>query len=276
MIGADYVLFFLGLIWVAAAAIFDIRKREVPNWLNFSLILFALAFRYFYSVFSGLDYFLFGFLGFAFFFALAHLFYYGKVFAGGDAKLLMGLGVVLPMFSDYLVNFQMLLYFVLVFMVVGSLYGLVYSFFLVFLHLKRFAAEFREQFRKKISLFYISLFFVVASLIFTLYAGGISWLLPVVLIFLPFLYVYAKSVEEACMVKALLLKEVTEGDWLYEPLHLGGKILMPRWEGLTRRQVEFIQRYGRRRILIKQGIPFVPAFFFAYLFFFAKFWFGWF
>lgn len=274
MIGADIFLFFLGLIWVAAASICDIRKREVPNWLNFSLILFALAFRYFYGVLNEFDYFLYGFLGFAFFFALAHLFYYGKVFAGGDAKLLMGLGVVLPMFSDYLVNFQMMLYFVLMFMIVGSVYGLFYSFVLVSLNVRRFAAEFREQFWKKLPLFYISLFFVVASLIFTLYAGGISWLLPVVLLFLPFLYVYAKSVEEACMVAALLPREVTEGDWLYEPLRVGGKIFVPRWEGLTKRQVEFVQRHGKRRILIKQGIPFVPAFFFAYLFFFAKIWLG--
>jgi hypothetical protein len=28
----------------------DLKKREVPNWLNFSLVVFALAYRAFYSV----------------------------------------------------------------------------------------------------------------------------------------------------------------------------------------------------------------------------------
>ena len=271
MIGADYFLFFLGLIWVGIATLCDLKKREVPNWLNFSLILFALAFRYFYSVFAGFDYFLYGLLGFVFFFALAHLFYYSRVFAGGDAKLLMGLGAVLPMFSDYLLNVQMLLYFVLIFMVIGSVYGLLYSFVLVFMRWERFRQEFTSQLKKRVRLFFISLFFVLGAVIFAFYAGDIAWILPLIIFLLPFLYVYAKSVEEACMVKAISPSKITEGDWLYQPIKTQGKMILPRWEGLTKRQVEFIQEYYKKKVLIKQGIPFVPAFFFAYLFFFAKF-----
>jgi len=272
MIGADVFLFFLGLIWVATATIFDLWKREVPNWLNFSLILFALAFRYFYSVFLGdFTYFLFGLMGFAFFFLLAHAFYYGRVFAGGDAKLLMGLGAVLPLFSDAIMNLKMLLYFVFIFMIAGSLYGLMYSFFLVVSHLRRFSREFASQFVKRRSFFYISLVFVFFSGIFAFYAQGIAWLLPGILLLLPFLYVYAKSVEEACLVNAVSPGKVTEGDWLYEKVRIGNKIILPRWEGLTKRQVDFIQKNAKRRVLIKQGIPFLPAFLIAYIFFFWKF-----
>ena len=43
-------LIILAIVWLAVASICDIRKREVPNWLNFSLIAFALAYRAFYSV----------------------------------------------------------------------------------------------------------------------------------------------------------------------------------------------------------------------------------
>lgn len=276
MIAADYFLFFLGFIWVVAATLCDLKRREVPNWLNFSLILFALAFRYFYSVFAGFDYFFHGFLGFVFFFVLAHLFYYSRVFAGGDAKLLMGLGAVLPMFSGYVVNFKMLLYFVLIFMVIGSVYGLLYSFVLVLMRLERFGKEFAYQMKKRIRFFFASLFFVIASAAFAFYAGDIAWILPFIIALLPFLYVYAKSVEEACMIKAVFPSKVTEGDWLYRPIKTQSKIILPRWEGLTKRQVAFIQEYYKKKVLIKQGIPFVPAFFFAYLFFFGKFWFGWF
>jgi len=86
-----YFLFALAIIWTTFAAIQDIKTREVSNWLNFSLIAFALAYRAFYSI-SKKDpkFFILGVLGFIIFFILAHVFYYGRAFAGGDAKLLMG------------------------------------------------------------------------------------------------------------------------------------------------------------------------------------------
>ncbi len=276
MIGADYFLFFLGLVWVGFATVSDLRKREVPNWLNFSLILFALAFRYFYAVVTDFHYFLYGLAGFFFFFILANIFYYGKVFAGGDAKLLMGLGAILPLFSDYILNFKMMLYFVVLFMIMGSLYGLAYSSVLVLFRLREFRSEFSRQIKKSFVLVVIS--FVATGL--SLFAGwflvGIAWLLPLIFLLLPFLYVYAKSVEEACMVVGLSPSKVTEGDWLYRPLRVKNKVILPTWEGLSKRQVAFIQENYRGKVLVKQGIPFVPAFFFAYLFFFAKFLFGFF
>jgi len=86
-----YFLFVLAFVWMIFAVVQDLKTREVANWLNFSLIGFALAYRAFYSSFTGEWMFLgFGFLGFLMFFILAHVFYYSKVFAGGDAKLLMG------------------------------------------------------------------------------------------------------------------------------------------------------------------------------------------
>lgn len=273
MNGADYFLFFLGLIWVVVATVFDIRKREVPNWLNFSLILFALAFRYFYGVFNGINYFIYGGLGFILFFGLAHVFYYGRVFAGGDAKLLMGLGAVLPLFEGYAGNVKMLLYFIFVFMVLGSLYGLVYSLALAAGSFQKFAGEFKKQIFQKRRIFYFSTFFVILFGILAFYLGGISWLLPLILFLMPFLYIYAKSVEEVCMVAALSPLKVSEGDWLYQPIKIGNKMVYPRWEGLHAAEVQLIQTYGKKRILVKQGIPFIPAFLIAYLFFFCVFFF---
>mgnify|MGYP001614646475 FL=1 len=93
-----YFLFLLGLLWCIFATVQDLRKREIANWLNFSMIIFALAYRAFYSIEArdGGDFFLFGLGGFGIFFLLANLLYYGRAFAGGDAKLLMGFGALLP------------------------------------------------------------------------------------------------------------------------------------------------------------------------------------
>lgn len=44
-------LFVLALAWIVFATVQDIRTREIANWLSFSLIIFALGFRFFYSLF---------------------------------------------------------------------------------------------------------------------------------------------------------------------------------------------------------------------------------
>lgn len=79
-----YFLFGLALVWIIFAVIYDLKKREVPNWLNFSLIAFALAYRAFYSSYASDWMFLvFGLAGFGMFLILGNLFYYSHLFAGG-------------------------------------------------------------------------------------------------------------------------------------------------------------------------------------------------
>ena len=95
----------LALIWLIFAVVSDLKTREIPNWLNFSLILFALGGRFFYSVFSdNWDFLIQGFFGLAVFFLLANLLYFGRFFAGGDAKLMMALGPILPFGVGFLEN----------------------------------------------------------------------------------------------------------------------------------------------------------------------------
>ena len=125
-----YFLFALAFVWTLFATIQDLRKREVANWLNFSFVTFALAYRAFYAaVKSDFSFFLFGLYGFFVFFALAHALYYSKAFAGGDAKLLIGYGVILP----YTDNFSLIstsIIFILMLLTLGAIYSIFYSFFI--------------------------------------------------------------------------------------------------------------------------------------------------
>src|SRR3989338_10180281 len=101
----EIFLFALAFIWLCVASFQDIKKREVANWLSFSLILFAVAFRAFYALLNNnLWFFLNGLIGLAIFYAVASLLYYGRLFAGGDAKLLMAVGVVLPFSGSFFSN----------------------------------------------------------------------------------------------------------------------------------------------------------------------------
>ena len=72
-----YFLFVLAFVWLIFAVAQDLRTREIANWLNFSLIAFALAYRAFYSIsVKNADFFLFGLGGVLLFVVLGYIFYY--------------------------------------------------------------------------------------------------------------------------------------------------------------------------------------------------------
>ncbi len=262
-----YFLFGLALIWIIFAVVQDLRKREVADWLNFSLVAFALAYRAFYSAYS-LDwmFLVYGVLGFAMFFVLANLFYYSGVFAGGDAKLLMGIGIVLP-FSGFLdlvvigLGFAMLLFFI------GAIYSLIYSIFLVYGNYKKFALEFNRNLGKKNNWIF-ALVFGLLFVIFVYLMFGTDLLLllfGVLFAFVIFiLLVYAKSLE-VCMIRLVPPSLLTEGDWLVRDVNLaGGRNVKKTIHGLSADDIIKLRKAGKK-VLIKEGIPFTPAFLFSFL-----------
>jgi len=106
-------LLILAFIWILIATISDIKTTEVPNWLNFSLIIFTLGFRFFYSLFSAnnFNFFYQGLIGLGIFFIIENALYYGKMFAGGDAKLMLALGTILPLSINFFTNLEIFLSF---------------------------------------------------------------------------------------------------------------------------------------------------------------------
>ena len=140
-----YFLFGLAFLYVIFATVQDLRKEEVANWLNFSLIGFALTYRAFYALqFDDGMFFVYGLAGFLLFFAFANLFYYSGVFGGGDAKLLMGLGIVLPI-SNWMDLFFVGVGFLFLLFLIGACYSLVYSFFIAGRNFKIFKKEFGRR-----------------------------------------------------------------------------------------------------------------------------------
>ena len=150
-------LIVLGLIWIIFAVIQDLKKREIANWLNFSLILFALIFRFFYSLFNnqGYSFFYQGVLGFGVFFIIGNLLYYGRVFAGGDAKLIMALGAVIPFSESLFANLNLVMIFFAFFLVAGAFYGIIYSLVLGIKNYGNFKKEFSKKFKKNKKFFYL-------------------------------------------------------------------------------------------------------------------------
>lgn len=257
-------LIVLGFIWVIFAVVQDLRKREIANWLNFSLVIFALVFRFLYCLFSNPGYnFLYqGLLGFGVFFMIGNLLYYGKVFAGGDAKLMIALGAVIPFSGNFLININLALAFLFLFLISGAFYGIILSSVLGIKNRKRFVEEFSKEFKEKKNYFYISLIFGIILVIlaffqtFFLYLGILAFIAP-------YIYFSAKSIDEACMIKNISTKDLTEGDWLYRDIKIGGRLIEAKWSGLSKEEIDFLIK-KKKNILIRQGIPFSPVFLISY------------
>ncbi len=256
-----YFLFGLALIWVVFAVVQDLRTREIANWLTFSLVAFVLAYRAVYALaFDDIYFFVYGFFGILFFVVLGYLFYYMGVFAGGDAKLLFGIGGIFPYDSFGSYGFYGLGFFILLFSV-GVLYTLVYSAFLVGRDFRSFKNNFVREFKNGKIYFYVCLLlFAVlffASDIFRIY----SW----VVLILPFMYFYARAVEKSCMVKLTSPDKLTEGDWLVSDVRAGRTIIKKTVHGLSYKDILLLRRAGKK-VLIKSGVPFAPVFLITLIF----------
>jgi len=274
----NWFLIILGLVWIVGAVLQDLKRREVDNLWNFSLIGFALAYRFAVSVFMN-DYrfVLNGLIGFAIFFALGNLFYYSRLFAGGDAKLVMALGAVLPLSYFWIMNLKIFGLFVLLFFIGGSLYSLIYALFLMIGNWKDFKKEFLKQWKRYRKMFWFALIFVILWVVFAFLISKTYFvLIGLIVLLFPILFVFAKSIEESCMVKKVNPSKVTEGDWLYEDVMVGGKKIKSSWEGVSKKELELIQKKVKKKIFVKYGIPFTPSFLFAFIVLLWLAWIGWF
>ncbi len=261
MIAIEYLfLLIIAFIWTIGAILQDLRRREVDNIWNFSLIGFALAYRFAFSIYNN-EYWFFinGVIGLIVFLVLGNVFYYSRVFAGGDAKLLIALGPVLPLSFDWLINLKIFGLFIAGFLLGGSLYVFAWSLILVLFNFKKFSREFLRQLQenRKFVLYSMVLFFILsisAYFFIPLFYFGLLFLL------FPLLLLFARAVEESCLIVPLLSQDITEGDWLYEDIFVNGKKIKANWEGVSKTELQLIQKKYRRKILVKQGIPFTPGF----------------
>ncbi|MBS3112560.1 prepilin peptidase [Candidatus Woesearchaeota archaeon] len=270
----DLILFILGFIVILAGSLTDLKNREVPDWLNYGLILGVISLRGIYSVYL-YDYniFLSGLLGLGVAFLLACLLFYTGQWGGGDAKLLMGLGAVFGLTF----NAEVQLFFIFLFNLVifGSIYGLVWTFYLFIANWSKTGHEFVQVLKTrranafKIPIFVISLISLVSSFFLIEFRYPL-WLLSLASPLMFYMWVYTKVIENVAMLKKVLPSMLTEGDWIAEDiLSNGKKIAGPSDLGINKKQISILNELYKKKkinlILIKEGIPFIPSFLIAYV-----------
>ena len=293
----------LALIWMLFAVVQDLKKREIADWVNFSLIIFALGIRFFYDLFNlesfsilfnlpninsfsfifdslklggvtkellifigsflnNLPLFKQGLIGLVIFFALGNLFYYSRFFAGGDAKLMIALGTILPFYNGFFENIKIFILFFIFFFSSGAVYGLARSVFCI-KNFKEFKKEFLNKLKERKKIYYSMLILGLILAVLGLFERTLFFFGVLFFIF-PYLYAYLKAVDEKFMIKKISVKNLTEGDWLYRDVKTGKKLVKAKWDGVSREEIREIQK-KHREVLIREGIPFSPVFLISFL-----------
>jgi Flp pilus assembly protein protease CpaA len=264
------VVFWVFLIGIIIASLQDLKRREVDHWLTLALMVFGFAYIAFEAIFSlNSSVVVLGIVSFLTMFVIMNLFYYGRIFGGGDAKLLFAMFVIFIGASavQTMINIG---WFILFLMLAGSVYGLIYSVVLFGMNFKKVKVEFKKGFENIWARYAI----VAGIILFVL--SYIDWLFFIPAIFLligPVLFIFAKSLESVVMIKKIKTSELREGDWLVEDFKVGRKVIEAEWGGLSLEDIKFIKK-SKKKIEIKEGLPFVPAFLMAFLaYYFLRSWF---
>ena len=263
----DLIIISIVLIALIFAAITDIRTKEVPDWLTYSLITIGLAIFISKSIQEGSFIPILGSLrGLLIFFALGSAMYYSRQWGGGDAKLLMGMGAILNQYTEKLLNiyFPFILFINILFF--GAIYGLIISISLIIKNKKEFSKKFKiiNKDSKKIRniLIFLAGIIIITNTIIS-NVKQIENLIYFAAIF-PLIFFYLlismKTIEHISMRKAIPTNKLVEGDWVNEEIKINGKIIYsPKSLGVNKKQIELIKKH-KKNVQIREGIAFVPAF----------------
>ncbi len=247
----------------------DFRKREVPDWVNYSGIVAGLGIRLIYSaatfdwrwIFEGM-------LGFGVFFAFALLMFYLGQWGGGDSKMIMGLGALLGLElrpDGLLISFFVNLLFI------GAAFGIMWSIYLAIKSRKKLIPQIKKtiltpQYLKiKYTVYALSILSILASFI----SGGLAAVMLIsgafLLLMIFYAWVFMTSVEKVSMIKDLPVEKLTEGDWIVNDVKVDGKrICGPKDLGISRQQIAKLMKLKEKgkikSVMVKEGMPFVPVF----------------
>ncbi len=268
------------LAGLIASSITDLKTREVPDWINYSLIAAGIGLNMLASlILQDYHFILFSIIGFAVFFALSHIMYYTGQWGGGDAKMLIAIGAILGLgfttTAPFISPHEMIISFLMNLLIAGFFYGMASAGFIALLNRKKFARQLKKDMKRykilRISAMTIAGLTLISSFFIDDIRIKFSLVILGSIVALSFyLWLFGKIVENACMYKLVKPEQLTEGDWIARDIIVGKKrISGPSDLGIEKKQIAqllALQKKGKiKRVLIKEGIPFVPSFLIAFL-----------
>jgi len=273
------VSFFLCGIGLLIGSYTDLKTREVPDYINFFLLIAGFGIAGVASlIFQSWLYIVAAVIGCFFCYLISSIMFYTGQWGGGDSKLLIALGTIMGLpFSNFSFTISsFFIQFLINLIFIGAAYGSIYVLFLIIKNKKNFKFALKKHMQEKkikytrIGILFFS--FVIFLLSFAFSEEQILLISISILLYLGFyLLIATKCVEETCMLKSINPAKLTEGDWIAEDIFIGKKYICgPKDLGIQKKQIELLLNLQKQKkiskILIKEGIPFVPSFFLSLLF----------
>lgn len=218
--------FFTAVVGSSIAGLFDLKTTEIPNPVSIGMIVLGLGINGAHSLLTrDPSFFLNSASVGSAFFAFGFLMYIAGQWGGGDAKVLTGIGTLLPSAPLLITNsiFPFPLVFLTNVFIVGAAYIIVYA-FLVGLKDGQVMESFLEDVRgdwKEISTLFLALAVFAVALSFVL---GIFGKVHIVLAVLPgvfalfLLFKFLRNVEDTGFKKKIETDDLRAGDMLAEPI----------------------------------------------------------
>ncbi len=267
------ILSIIILVWLIFALIIDLKSREIPDWLTYSLgilsiityTIVSIESKSFHPIISSI-------VSGIIFAAISFALYYSRQWGGGDVKLFISLGLAIPLYPENLLQFfspNINLYFPLIVLTNTLLAAMIYSLFaLIFLvikHWKAFKEEIKTNNQKTLKIICISLAVIIFTASFFLdYLQSLySIALAILILITPYLLSSTKAIEKTAMIRYIEV-EKSLGEWLAEDIIIKGKIILSKSHPeITPEDIRKLKIHKIDKIKIKIGIPFAPVFLLA-------------
>ncbi|MBU0530046.1 MAG: A24 family peptidase [Candidatus Aenigmatarchaeota archaeon] len=260
----EWVLLAIGIVGFGAAAYWDLKTTEFPDWLPYSIIIAALVVRAIFAFSVGdlsiiIDSIVVGVAFLAFGYAL----YVLKQWGDGDAWLLGSLGFLFPSVIGFTQMFPSSFPFyadqIFNFFLVAFIYLIIYSLGMGLKNPKIWKS-FKKDLRKdRTSIVGIIVVFSVLAISITFYLNymiGIPFqnmynifLLPVLFAFLIIFIRYGKHIEQNLFRKEISVKN----------LRIGDVPMDEKWRVLDKKEIQMLKKKGGK-IWIKEGVRLAPVF----------------
>jgi len=261
----DIILLVVTFVGSILAAYFDLKTTEIPDEIPYVMMVVGIVghiiksylvwsyWPFLLSTIVGLS-----FLGFGF------LMYFMGQWGGGDAKILSGMGFLLPQSPIPVETFFPfpLSFFFNVFLV-GAGYMILYALVMSVFN-KKIWSVFLKDLRANTRMILISNFSLIVFLVlFGIVSARYLEPIPVadvmffgITIIIAFfglfiLWKFVKTVEDVGFKKRIPVSKLKIGD-----VPVSYKV----WEGITEKELKKIKKSGKKWIWIKEGVRFAPAF----------------
>jgi len=267
----ELILVIIVILVLLISSLIDIKKREIPDKFSIGLIIVAVIFKILHAYeISNFSILFSSLIGFLIFLGISLILYYSRQWGGGDAKLFMALGIAFPYYPKELtifnpilnVNFMLIIVFNM--LLFGFLFGIGY---MVYLLLKNKDKLKKLKFSTNKFYFLLPLALVILSLFFQYELRILLLILAFLILIYPYLFKIVKFVENDILTYRLKISKLTEGDWiLHDVFYKKRKIYSKKSPGVTKKQIELFMKYKIKEVVVREGIPFVPAILLAVIF----------